>query len=270
MPLDHHGLPVGEPVPGWQPRPLLGDRGLIGRTCSVVPYEPSHVPGLHRALDLESPDALWAYYPGGPYRDEDALGAWLHGVMAGPDVAGYTILARTGTHTHAPAGMATHMRMDPANGVAEVGNVVLGSALARTTAATESMYLLMQHAFDAGYRRYEWKCDELNAPSRRAARRLGFSYEGTFRRAKVYRDRNRDTAWYAIIADDWPPIRDELRRWLAPENFDAAGGQRTRLDVASALGYEPRVSPRDLPPHSTDAGPDRDPVSPPRRGALRG
>ncbi len=147
-----------------------------------------------------------------------------------------------------PQGVASHLRADPANGVVEVGGIVLSSALQRTTAATEALYLLMRHAFaDLGYRRYEWKCDSLNAPSRAAAGRLGFAYEGTFRNARVYRGRNRDTAWYAMTDAEWPAVRSALERWLDPSNFDGQGRQRSRLDVASALGGPPRRSPLDDP-----------------------
>ena len=126
--------------------------------------------------------------------------------------------------------MASYLRIDPANGSIEVGHIHYAPALQRRPAATEAMLLLMRHAFeDLGYRRYEWKCDALNAPSRRAAERLGFTYEGTFRQAAIVKGRNRDTAWYAITDQDWPALRSRLDRWLAPENFDAQGQQITRL-----------------------------------------
>jgi RimJ/RimL family protein N-acetyltransferase len=128
------------------------------------------------------------------------------------------------------------MRIDPANGVIEVGNIKYSSALQRTPLATEAMFLLMRYVFDnLGYRRYEWKCDALNAPSRSAALRLGFTYEGIFRQAVIYKGRNRDTAWFSITDQEWPAIKGAYEAWLAPSNFDAGGKQKTRLaDLISA------------------------------------
>lgn len=126
------------------------------------------------------------------------------------------------------------MRIDPANGVIEVGNINYSPLLQRTPAATEAMYLMMQRAFELGYRCYEWKCDSLNAPSRAAAQRLGFSYEGLFRQATVYKGRSRDTAWYSIIDSEWPQLEQAYTRWLAPNNFDASSRQRQRLSDLTA------------------------------------
>jgi RimJ/RimL family protein N-acetyltransferase len=129
-------------------------------------------------------------------------------------------------------GVAAYLRIDPANGVIEIGHIALAPRLQQTTAATEAMYLFMRHAFeDLGYRRYEWKCDALNGPSIRAAERLGFTFEGVFRQAIMYKERNRDTAWASIIDSEWPAIRTEFERWLAPENFDQAGRQRSALRI---------------------------------------
>jgi RimJ/RimL family protein N-acetyltransferase len=125
--------------------------------------------------------------------------------------------------------VAAYLRVDPAAGSIEVGHIALSPALQRTPAATEAMYLLMRRAFELGYRRYEWKCDALNAPSRAAAQRLGLSYEGIFRQATVYKGRNRDTAWYAATDGEWPALRAAFERWLGPDNFDEAGRQRLRL-----------------------------------------
>ena len=125
--------------------------------------------------------------------------------------------------------MASYLRIAPEAGSIEVGNICFGPALQRTKAATEAMYLMMKWAFDAGYRRYEWKCNALNMPSRRAAQRLGFSYEGIFRQALVVKGRNRDTAWFAIIDKEWPALREAYAAWLAPANFTVAGKQRESL-----------------------------------------
>ncbi|WP_307812754.1 GNAT family protein [Phycicoccus sp. CSK15P-2] len=228
MRTDEHGQQVGAPVPGWTPRPAPRPVTLDGRWCRLVPYAPEHDEPLHVALDLESSPTVWSYYPSGPHRSTDDLRAWLGRVVARPDQVTMTVLSPAG----APLGVACYLRIDPPNGSVEVGNIVYGSALQRTTAATEAMYLMMRHAFDdLGYRRYEWKCDALNAPSRDAAERLGFTYEGTFRNAVVYRGRNRDTAWFSVTDAEWPRLRTGLERWLDPANFDADGRQRTALDV---------------------------------------
>ncbi|MEZ5287532.1 MAG: GNAT family protein [Vicinamibacterales bacterium] len=132
------------------------------------------------------------------------------------------------------AGVASYLRITPAAGTIEVGHIHFSPALQQTPAATEAMYLMMRRAFELGYRRYEWKCDALNAPSRRAAQRLGFSYEGVFRQALVTKGRNRDTAWYACIDAEWPALSRAFERWLAPDNFDAGGRQREALSDLTA------------------------------------
>lgn len=138
----------------------------------------------------------------------------------------YAIVDNTGKAT----GVAAYMRIDPSNGVIEVGHLNFSPALQRTAAATEAMYLMMRRAFDElGYRRYEWKCDSLNAPSRRAAERLGFGFEGEFRQAIVYKERNRDTTWYSIVDAEWPARKKAFEGWLASGNFDSAGHQRRSL-----------------------------------------
>jgi RimJ/RimL family protein N-acetyltransferase len=129
----------------------------------------------------------------------------------------------------AARGWGAYLRIEPGHGVAEVGHLVFSPRLQRTPAATEAMYLMMRHVFELGYRRYEWKCDALNAASRRAAERLGFTYEGTFRQHMVYKGRNRDTAWYSVIDAEWPKLRDAFEGWLDPSNFDSQGRQRRRL-----------------------------------------
>jgi len=145
-----------------------------------------------------------------------------------PDRLFFTLVPAAGGRA---SGVASYLRIVPEFGVIEVGNIWFGPALQRTAAATEAIYLLARHVFDdLGYRRLEWKCNALNAASRRAAERFGFTFEGVFREHMVIKGRNRDTAWYAIVDRDWPAIRDAFERWLDPENFDAAGAQRLRLD----------------------------------------
>jgi len=168
---------------------------------------------------------MWTYLPYGPFASSDSYRAWLEMVQDGTDPMFFAIVV-----DGAALGVASYLRTDLDNGSIEVGHLAYSPALQRSTAATEAMYLMMRRVFDdLGYRRYEWKCDSLNAPSRRAAERLGFSYEGTFRQARVRRGRNRDDAWFSIVDGEWPAIREGFEAWLDPSNFDAEGKQRRSI-----------------------------------------
>jgi RimJ/RimL family protein N-acetyltransferase len=227
MPLNEHGQPVGRAL-DWFPGEPLGPVTLTGRTCRLEPLGDHHVEGLYAALCLDSPPSTWTYMPSGPFGDRETFAAALAALRTTPAMVALAILLPDGS----PVGLATYLRIDHRNGTAEVGHISYCSALQRTTAATEAMYLMAAHAFDvAGVRRYEWKCDSLNEPSRRAAVRLGFSYEGTFRNAVVYKGRNRDTAWFSITDDEWPEVRLAFERWLDPANFDEHGQQRLPLSA---------------------------------------
>ncbi len=229
MPLNEYGQPVGDPVT-WTPGPPLVGVALSGRTCRLEPLDATHVTGLHAALCVESPPEVWTYSSAGPFPDLGGFAAHLDGLQALPAAVPIATLLPDGT----PVGLATWMRIDHAMGSAEVGNICWSAALQRTTASTEAMYLMAAHAFDVvGVRRYEWKCDSLNEPSRRAAARLGFTFEGIFRRAVVYKGRSRDTAWFSITDDEWPRIRAALERWLDPANFDRSGRQLSALDTTT-------------------------------------
>ena len=225
------GQPIGAPVDGWTPRDRPPRTPVEGRTCRVEPLDvAAHGRDLFDAFELNADGRNWTYLPVGPFARRADFDAWLTGV-AGRDDPLFHAIANLGTGR--AVGLASLMRIDPANGVIEVGNIHFSPALQRTALATEAMYLLMRRAFDElGYRRYEWKCDALNAPSRRAAERLGFTYEGRFRQAVVYKGRSRDTAWYSIVDAEWPPIRAGFEAWLAPSNFDAAGTQVRSLSDA--------------------------------------
>jgi RimJ/RimL family protein N-acetyltransferase len=200
---------------------------MIGRTCRIEPVEPSHAGPLHDAFAADRDGRDWTYLPYGPFTDAAALRGWMEQACLGDDPLFHTVIdAATGR----PLGLASYLRIEPAVGVIEVGHIHYAPALQRSVAATEAMALMMCRVFDElGYRRYEWKCDALNAPSRRAAERLGFRFEGVFRQATITKGRNRDTAWYAIIDRDWPDIRTAFERWLDPANFDGDGRQRRRL-----------------------------------------
>ena len=167
--------------------------------------------------------------PHGPFADPDAFAAYVGELRAMPATVALAVVLPAGT----PVGITSYLRIDHANGTAEVGYITYSAALQRTTAATEAMYLMAAHAFDVvGIRRYEWKCDSLNEPSRRAAARLGFTFEGVFRQAVVTKGRNRDTAWFAITDDEWPRLRAAFEAWLDPANFDDQGRQRSPLTTS--------------------------------------
>ncbi|WP_349829585.1 GNAT family N-acetyltransferase [Brevibacterium litoralis] len=224
-----YGQPVGSALEGWAPRERPTGGVLTGRYCRLERLDGAvHGPALvaaHRGDD----GAQWTYLPIGPFDDERDLRAWIDDAAGHDDPLHYAVIdAATGT----AVGSLALLRQDPGNGVVEVGWVTYSPLLRRTRASTEAQYLLMCHVFDdLGYRRYEWKCDALNAPSRAAAARLGFTYEGTFRQAVVYKGRSRDTAWFSLLDHEWPQVRAGFEAWLDPTNFDAEGAQRTPLEV---------------------------------------
>jgi RimJ/RimL family protein N-acetyltransferase len=234
--INEFGQPVGPAVLGWQPPPRPPREPMDGRYCRVEPLDPDrHVADLHAANCVDSEGRMWTYLAYGPFASLGDYAAWAGRVYAGDDPLFHAIIdAATGR----AVGVASYLRIDPPAGTIEVGHIALSPALQRTPAATEAMYLLMRRAFDLGYRRYEWKCDALNAPSRAAAQRLGLSFEGVFRQATVYKGRNRDTAWYAAIDGEWPALDAAFTRWLDPANFDAQGRQRIRLsEITETLRY---------------------------------
>lgn len=201
---------------------------MVGRFCRLEPLDPArHAADLFAANSLDAEGRNWTYLFQEPFREFDPYRAWLEQLAKADDPLFHAIIDAT---TAKAVGVATFMRIDRAMGVIEVGNINYSPLLQRTPAATEAMFLMMVRVFDElGYRRYEWKCDSLNAPSRAAALRLGFQYEGLFRQALVYKGRNRDTTWFSIIDTEWPRLRRAYERWLAPENFDAEGRQRQSL-----------------------------------------
>jgi len=207
---------------------------MIGRRCRIEPVDVArHAAELHDA-NMDDPEGRnWTYLNSDPLRNLDDYAAWLTKMSAGDDPMFHAIIdARNGK----AIGVAAFLRIDAANDVIEVGHINYSPRLQGTIAATEAMALMMRRVFDElGYRRYEWKCDALNAASRAAAVRLGFQYEGTFRQALVYKGRNRDSAWYSITDREWPHVKAALERWLDPSNFDQEGRQRNRLTSLRAL-----------------------------------
>lgn len=229
------GQPIGWTVKGWSPRPRPPRSVLEGRFCWVEPIDPErHAGDLYEAFAADAAGKIWTYLAYGPFADSAAFGEWLTKSCLGDDPLFHAIVDSA---TGRAQGVASYLRIDPGPGVIEVGHINLGPALQRTAAATEAMFLMMRRVFDElGYRRYEWKCDALNEPSRRSAQRLGFRYEGLFRQAMVYKGRNRDTAWYAIVDRDWPALKRAYERWLDPANFDDSGRQRLGLSGLTRAG----------------------------------
>jgi len=228
---------VGEALSGWTARPAPPRTAMEGRFCRLEPLDPArHAQDLFAANQRDAEGRNWTYLFVGPFADFGSYRVWLEQVAKADDPLFHTIVdLRTGK----AVGVATFMRIDRPNGVIEVGNINYSPLLQRTPAATEAMFLMMCRVFDElGYRRYEWKCDALNAPSRAAALRLGFQFEGIFRQAVIYKGRNRDTAWFSMIDSEWPALKRAYEQWLAPENFDAEGGQRRKLTelIATARG----------------------------------
>ena len=222
------GQPIGAPLPDWTERKRPPRTPMAGRFCRLEPLDPArHAPELFEAAQHDREGRNWTYLPVGPFETLAAFRTWADGVATGDDPIFFTVIDLA---TGKAVGYASYLRIDPKNGSIEVGHINFTPLLQRTPAATEAMYLMMRRVFDElGYRRYEWKCNDRNLPSRDAAARLGFTYEGTFRQMQVVKGRNRDTAWFSILDGEWPALKDAFERWLAPGNFDAAGQQRESL-----------------------------------------
>jgi RimJ/RimL family protein N-acetyltransferase len=222
---------LGQLLPGWTPPPAPEGAPLEGQFVRLERMEPdTHAADLHRAYTGH--DRLWDYMPYGPFSSSAAYHRWAKETASGQDPLFYVLRDKTTGHC---GGVASYLRITPAAGTIEVGHICLAPEIARGRVWTEAMFLMMEWAFAAGYRRYEWKCNALNIASRRAAQRLGFSYEGIFRQATVVKGRNRDTAWFAVIDAEWPALREAYAAWLSPRNFDAAGRQKERLSDLTRL-----------------------------------
>jgi RimJ/RimL family protein N-acetyltransferase len=217
----------------WQPVPVPAAIPLPGRWVTLEPLSATrHTASLWQAVNGH--DHIWTWLGDGPYAVQADLATALAAKESGAAARFYAILP---TSSGVTEGYASLMRIDPANGVIEVGNVLFAPSLQRTSAATETIYLLARYIFeDLGYRRFEWKCNALNQPSRQAALRLGFTYEGIFRQHMVIKGQNRDTAWYAMLDSEWPARKRAFEAWLAPENFDSSGKQiRTLASFAAEI-----------------------------------
>jgi RimJ/RimL family protein N-acetyltransferase len=236
MQTNAYGQPIGDPVPGWQPRPRPDVQTLTGSYCRLERLDPArHTDDLFTADQADADGTSWTYLPYGPFAERENYAAWIKDVGAQPDPYFFAVVD-TEEESSPTAGRAigvlSLLRVQPEAGSIEVGHIHFSPALQHRRAGTEAHHLLGTYVFDQlGYRRYEWKCDALNEPSRRAADRLGFRFEGTFRQAQVIKGRNRDTAWYAIIDAEWAGVREAFQAWLAPDNFDTQGRQRSALQT---------------------------------------
>lgn len=240
---NEHGQPIGLPVPGWRGATPPVPESIPGEHCRLDPLDADrHAEGLFRAYAADPKGANWTYLPYGPFASLADYHVWLAGKQTSTEERFYTIVD---PKSERPLGVAAYLRIAPQTGSIEVGHLSYAPALQRTVASTEAMYRMMKRVFDDwGYRRYEWKCDALNAPSRAAATRLGFRFEGVFRQLMVVKGRNRDTAWFSIVDAEWPALRAGFEAWLSPSNFDEQGRQRRRLEaLMPATAGRPLVAP---------------------------
>lgn len=229
--FNHLGQPVGAPVEDWSARPRPTAAPMFGRFCRLERLDPDrHAAPLHAAHETAPDAGNWTYLPVGPFASQKAYETYLRAQAAKTDPFHHAVIDAASGRA---VGTAAYARIDPANGAIEIGHLAFSPLLQRTSAATETIYLLLRRAFgELGYRRVEWKCDSLNSASRRAAERFGFHHEGVFRQAMVYKGRSRDTAWFAMIDRDWPAARLAFERWLSPDNIGDDGVQRrTLMDI---------------------------------------
>ncbi len=217
--INDFGQPIGRELAGWSPPAPLRAQSLTGSHTTLRPLHVDDAGAVFAAMQRAEP-ALYTYMFFDPFTSTDDVADLIDFMKSQPDWLPYAIEI-----DNVPQGFASFLRINPGDGAVEIGSILYSSLLQRTTAATEAVYLLIRHAFDSGYRRVEWKCDALNDPSRAAAERLGFSYEGTFRSATHYKGRNRDTAWFAMTLEDWPTCRTAFESWLDPANFTEDGRQ---------------------------------------------
>ena len=220
----------GAPLGAWVAPPAPEALVLEGRFVRLERLVAEHAHGLFKANAAS--EAIWDYLPYGPFSSEAAYIRWVSEMAAKTDPYFYALRDRA---SGALLGVMSYLRIDPAGGVIELGHINISPAGQRVAATSEAMMLMISWAFSVGYRRFEWKCDALNDPSRRAAQRLGLSYEGTFRQAAHYKGRNRDTAWFAAIDKEWPALEAAYQAWLSPRNFTAEGRQIERLSDLTAL-----------------------------------
>lgn len=219
---------IGYPVKNWRHKAKPSKSKMIGAYCQLELLDVTkHAKRLFHSLSIENDGSSWTYLPYGPFSNYEDFILWLEKTMKLSDTILYTILDKHDL----PIGIAGYLRVNPEHGVIEIGHLHFSKLLQKSTAATESIFLMMSYVFDElKYRRYEWKCDSLNQPSRNAAERFGFKFEGIFRQCNVFKERNRDTAWFSILDSEWPTIKSKFTTWLHPNNFDEKGNQKLSLN----------------------------------------
>ncbi len=234
---------LNEELAGWFEPVAPVDLSLTGAHVSLTPMTlAEHAEPLFHAFRADRAGRIWDYLPYGPFETLDDFAGWVKNFEGKKDPYFFAIES---LDTNQICGVASFLRISPKDGSIEVGHINFSPLLQKSVAATEAMYLMMKWAFEAGYRRYEWKCNALNAGSRRAAQRLGLSYEGIFRQATVVKGHNRDTAWFAAIDKEWPALSQAFETYLSPDNFDAEGRQKVSLSsLTEPLLYmkDPMVS----------------------------
>ena len=227
--LNQFGQLIGDALPDWQPRPYPQRVVLEGQYCRLEPLSLQHADALFAAHQQAADTRNWTWLLREPEGSVEEYRQWIAGVESLQDPLHFAVID---IRTQQPVGSLALMRIDPNHGVMEVGHVHFSPLLSRTPASTEAQWLLMRYAFETlGYRRYEWKCNSFNEPSRRAALRLGFQFEGRFRQALVIKGHNRDTDWFSIIDGEWPALDRAFQTWLAADNFTADGKQRQSLEA---------------------------------------
>jgi RimJ/RimL family protein N-acetyltransferase len=227
--INHLGQTIGVELYDWQQPVFPADEIMAGKYCSLELLDPDqHAKNLYLANEIDLEGRMWTYLPYGPFDSFDEYKDWMIKAVAGRNPQYYAIIDAS---TNKAVGIASYMRITPAAGTIEIGHLCYSPLLQSTAAATEAVYLMMKKTFELGYRRCEWKCNALNEISCSAAQRLGFSFEGIFRNANIVKGRNRDTAWYSVIDEEWSVLNDVFQNWLAPTNFDDQNKQLTRLSA---------------------------------------
>jgi len=232
--VNKYGQTLGESLESWTPPEAPSTITATGHFCRLEPLNAkAHASDLYAANSEDITPESWTYLPYGPFISEQEYTQWLTEQTNKPDQRFYSIID---LRTEKPVGLAAYLNIKPNAGSIEVGHLKFSPKMQRTPLSTEAMYLMMAHAFDLGYRRYEWKCNNYNEPSKKAALRLGFEFEGVFRQALIVKGHNRDTAWFSVIDAEWPLLKTGFEQWLSPDNFDEGGQQVERLiDIRESL-----------------------------------
>lgn len=220
--LNSLGQPIGIALENWSAPTVPTINQLTGNMVSLERLQSRHATSLFQSFAASDAEHNWTYLPYGPFETETAFLDWFMPFTSSKDPSMFAIVDK---QDNSVVGVASYLRITPAAGSIEVGHIHFSKSLQKTRAATEVMFLMADHVFELGYRRYEWKCDALNESSKKAALRFGFTFEGVFRQATVYKNRNRDTAWFALLDSDWPDVRKAYLQWLSSDNFDSQGQQ---------------------------------------------